>query len=161
MRAFPTKPRRLSVPSIVILLFLCVICSPVQAKKIWGGIYAGKNSGLSVKKWESRWAAYDYAAGWSTENKTIFHTKVDYLVHIYKLFDQPQGRLPLYYGIGGEIEFGENVESGIRAPIGLNYIFPRLPIDIFIEVAPVLNIFPGTTVSLSGAIGGRFHFTYK
>jgi hypothetical protein len=52
----------------------------------------------------------------------------------------------------------DNFRLGIRAPAGLNYIFAAAPLDIFLEIAPVLDVINKTEFRLTGAIGARYFF---
>ncbi len=52
---------------------------------------------------------------------------------------------------------GKN-ELGVRIPLGLDYVFQEAPFDVFIEVAPIVNLVPETEFDLSGGVGVRFWF---
>jgi hypothetical protein len=43
-------------------------------------------------------------------------------------------------------------------PIGLAYLFPNIPLDIFAEIGPVVHLAPETGFALTGAIGVRYFF---
>ena len=47
---------------------------------------------------------------------------------------------------------------GARGVIGLLWMHHSLPLDAFIELAPVFNLFPETSLHLDFAIGGRYYF---
>ncbi len=142
---------------VLILIFFSVL---VNAKERWVGLYASNNSGISYKDWQSHWNAYDYGIGWSLDKDAAIYAKVDYLTHDYNLVEVPKGKLPIYYGIGAGIEFGSDVTAGFRIPVGVNYLFKKIPYDIFVEVVPMLHIYPSTVVAISGAVGIRYHFKY-
>lgn len=81
-----------------------------------------------------------------------------------------------YLGIGGmlvisskseaevrkERYFDEDSSSrvglGLRVPIGAEWRPRSLPIGVFLELAPGLTIFPGTSGFLQGGLGARFYF---
>jgi hypothetical protein len=42
--------------------------------------------------------------------------------------------------------------------VGLAYAFADVPIDLFLEVAPILNVVRDTEFDLEGGIGARFYF---
>jgi len=69
-----------------------------------------------------------------------------------------EGSFPLYYGLGFRVNFGDETEAGVRFPIGLEYLFPRAPFDVFIEVVPILRVIQKTDFEIDGAIGARFFF---
>jgi hypothetical protein len=47
---------------------------------------------------------------------------------------------------------------GVRVPIGLDYLFSDAPIDIFLEIVPILDLAPATEFDLGGGIGIRYWF---
>lgn len=122
------------------------------------GIILGSPIGFSAKLWLSRSSAFDGALAWSFSGKGRFQIHGDYLWHNFKLIKVEEGSLPLYYGLGFRVNFGDEVEAGVRFPIGLEYIFPRAPFDVFIEVVPVLRVIDKTDFEIDGAIGARFFF---
>jgi hypothetical protein len=46
----------------------------------------------------------------------------------------------------------------VRLPVGLEYLFQRAPLDLFVEVVPVLDLTPESTVNVSASIGTRYFF---
>jgi hypothetical protein len=65
----------------------------------------------------------------------------------------------LYFGIGGRIIFQSNdTNLGIRVPVGLDYLFSSAPVDIFLEVVPILDLTPSTDLDFGGGIGVRYWF---
>jgi hypothetical protein len=47
---------------------------------------------------------------------------------------------------------------GPRAPVGLSYNFRKVPIEVFGEIALVLDLIPATGADLDLALGGRYYF---
>ena len=74
----------------------------------------------------------------------------------------------VYYGAGGRIKLKDDDNSkersnsdtrvGIRIPIGVTYIFENKPLDLFIEVVPILDVVPETDLRLNAALGIRYYF---
>jgi hypothetical protein len=127
------------------------------------GIILGEPTGLSLKQWVDGNTAIDGAIAWSFGKHDALHLHADYLVHNFKLFKMEQGKLPLYYGIGGRIKFEENghdeeTKIAVRIPVGISYILANSPLDIFLEIAPLLDLTPSTEFDLNGAIGIRYFF---
>ena len=56
------------------------------------------------------------------------------------------------------LKFSIDVTLGVRVPLGLAYIFSDEPIDIFLEIVPILDLLPQTDFTISAAIGGRYFF---
>ena len=69
------------------------------------------------------------------------------------------GRMLFYAGIGGRVKAEEDDSRiGVRVPLGLDYVFAGPPLDVFFEVAPVLDVAPGTDFRVNGGIGIRYYF---
>lgn len=124
------------------------------------GIIVGEPTGVSVKGWLSPTTAIDAGLAWSMVHETSFHVHADYLIHAFHAFETEE-EIPLYYGIGGRIKTGENGEDarfGVRMVIGVDYMFRDAPIDIFLEVAPILDLTPATELQMNAGLGARFWF---
>lgn len=125
------------------------------------GVIVGEPTGLSAKVWLSPKSALDFAAAWSFEKHTKFHLHADYLLHSFHLIKVEKGELPLYFGVGGRLILREHEHDdlvGIRIPVGLEYLMDELPLDIFVEVVPVVNLAPDTDADMDGGIGIRYMF---
>lgn len=124
------------------------------------GIIVGEPTGIGGKLFLSRANAIDGAVAWSLEGNNDFHIQGDYLFHNYTLITVDEGEMPLFFGVGGRIAFRENRDDlvGVRFPVGLAYLFEDAPLDIFLEVVPILELAPDTDFDFEGAIGTRFFF---
>ena len=122
------------------------------------GIILGEPTGLSLKVWQSDYVAYDAALAWSFGEKGNVHIHIDYLLHNYKIIRTDNSYTPIYYGIGGRIQTKDEAALGVRIPVGINFRSRRIPIDIFLEIVPTLNIIPKTEFDLEGGIGARYYF---
>jgi len=85
--------------------------------------------------------------------------QLDYLWHNYHLIHVHSGALPVYIGLGGDLALTNPAAFGIRAPVGLSYVFGhRTPLDIYAQVVPTLWIASGATgFDLFGNVGIRFY----
>jgi len=142
------------------LLFLFFVSLSLQAQdKGFGlGIIAGEPTGVSVKQWVSGRTAFDLGLAWSFRHSGFFHLHADYLWHFPEAIESTE-RLILYAGIGGR--FGARKDDallGVRIVGGLAYWPRSAPIDIFVEIAPVMDLVPATELSSNGGIGIRFFF---
>lgn len=125
------------------------------------GVIVGEPTGISGKLWLSGKTAIDGAVAWSFEKDARFQLHGDFLVHKFDLIKVDKGRMPLYYGIGGRIKMWENDRDdnvGVRFPVGLEYLIADTPLDIFIEVVPILDLAPDTDLEFNAAIGIRYFF---
>jgi hypothetical protein len=98
------------------------------------------------------------AAAWSFKGDGAILLQADYVFHEYNLIKVNKGKLPVYFGIGGRVFLSDEIVIGARIPIGISYMFTNAPVDIFLEVVPVLNLVPATDFSVDGGIGFRYFF---
>jgi hypothetical protein len=129
--------------------------------KLGVGLTVGEPTGLTAKYWLNDTLALDGAAGWSFHPHADFYLQSDVLWHDFNLIPVPQGRLPVYFGVGGLVRFRDSQhdnEVGVRAPVGLSYMFDSLPVDVFAEVAPATDIAPSVRFELTGGVGIRYWF---
>ncbi len=167
--------RRLFLIMILVLLSIPAIhaqdfprAEGIQpARGLFGmGLIVGEPSGLSAKYWLRADRAIDFAFGASF--LTDFRAHATYLYHV-DAFDHQ--RVPLYYGIGGSIagrtgrvaEFGsdtrrDRVGLGVRGAIGVSYLIPTAPFDLFIKFGSVLIVFPPAALDIDLSIGARYYF---
>ena len=122
------------------------------------GIIIGEPTGFSFKHWTSITTAFDAAIAWSFINEGAFHIHADYLLHSFRLINVPEGKLPFYYGIGGRLKTSDKTRLGVRVPLGLAYLFQTAPVDIFLEVVPILDFIPKTDFRINAALGARYYF---
>ena len=147
--------------SIFIIIGFLVLFSGLnysQDKKIGAGIIVGEPTGLSFKYWLTEKTAVDAGLAWSFVDENAVQIQADYLIHNFNLIKVSKGKLPFYFGIGGRLKFSTDVILGVRVPLGLAYLFSDEPIDIFLEIVPILDLLPKTDFTISAAIGGRYFF---
>ncbi len=131
-----------------------------QNKGFGLGVMIGEPTGLSGKYWLDETHAVDFGLAYSfVHPEKTFSLHADYLFHNDSFIHSTE-RLPVYYGIGARVHLGKNDGStiGARGVAGIVWMPGSVPIDIFIELAPVFNLFPETSLHLDFAIGGRYYF---
>jgi len=131
------------------------------AGKLGVGVIVGEPTGASLKYWLNDTFALDGAIGWSSHDDTDLYLHGDVLWHNFDLIPVSQGRLPVYFGVGGLARFRDNHQDnqvGIRLPVGFSYMFEIAPVDVFVEVAPVIDIAPGVRGDITGGVGIRYWF---
>ncbi len=149
--------------SIVILLFIPAFLFSVNS--VWSdsnilgaGIILGEPTGICAKLWLGDTMAVDAAFAWSLFKNTAFLIHADYLFHLMNPFEIPKGDIAIYVGVGGRVNFGNVFKLGVRIPLGITYIFEKVPLDIFLEINPILDLIPTTSFDGGGSIGVRFYF---
>lgn len=144
------------------IIFLVLISLPIainsQSRGFGLGVVIGEPTGLSAKLWTGNSNAFDFAAAWSFKGEGKFLVQADYVWHTTNLNNGGNGALRFYYGIGGRLIMADDPLLGVRIPLGLNYQFAEAPIDLFAEIAPILDLTPETDFDAGGGIGIRFWF---
>ncbi|MDH5468423.1 MAG: hypothetical protein OEY25_13480 [Candidatus Aminicenantes bacterium] len=144
---------------IIVSIFLLLTGTAKAQNKEFGiGVILGEPTGISLKKWLGGHSAIDGAVAWSFGGANSFHLHADYLYHNFNLFDVESGQLPLYFGVGFRFKTEPEATFGARFPVGICYIFEKAPLDIFLELGPVLDLVPGMEFWFTGSIGARFYF---
>jgi hypothetical protein len=148
---------------ILLLLIACATLASAgasaQDQGFGIGMILGEPTGVSMKNWLTHKTAFDLAVAWSFSGRDdALHIHGDYLIHDFSLIPVDKGQFPLYFGIGGRIKFSDDVNVAVRIPVGLDYLFADAPVDIFIEVAPMLELTPDTDFDMNGGVGVRYFF---
>lgn len=124
------------------------------------GVVVGEPTGLTLKGWLDDQNALDAAVGWSFESRTSLNVQMSWLWHNFDLIPVSRGSLPLYVGVGGRYkEVNRQADRwGIRIPVGLAYHVEPVPLEVFGEIAPIVDLSPSSRASLSASIGVRYYF---
>jgi hypothetical protein len=130
------------------------------------GLILGSPTGIDGKLYFNKQNALDFAVGEAFVNERGFHLHADYLWHPVMLTQDEAFFLPLYLGVGGRFLNHERhtdtaTHLGVRAPLGILFDFKRIPLDIFLEVAVVVDIIRPSEddiVDLNVGVGVRYYF---
>ncbi|MBP1659246.1 MAG: hypothetical protein H6P95_438 [Candidatus Aminicenantes bacterium] len=146
--------------AIVIILFGCLagLSFGESNHNVGLGIILGEPTGISFKMWSSETVGFDAGAAWSFVDSSFFQIHGDMLFHNYNIFKVDTGKMALFYGFGARIKFADDTIVSLRVPVGISYEFEKTPIELFLEVAPMLNLTPATEVDIAGGIGFRYYF---
>lgn len=164
--AAKTITRRISLAGLMMLLtgLMLMPAEQAQAQRSDGnlgiGLIAGEPTGLSAKLWAGGNNAFAGGLAWSFSGDNQMHIHLDYLYHNFGLFNVDQGSMALHYGIGGRLQLQEDDDSklGVRFPVGLSYLLANNPLELFVEIVPVLDLAPDSEFSANGGIGIRYYF---
>ncbi|MEX2382237.1 MAG: hypothetical protein WD490_07630 [Opitutales bacterium] len=145
---------------ILLLASLAAGSARAQRSGTGLGVITGEPTGVSVKHWLDDRAAIDAAVGWSFEGRDSLHLHADWLWHDFAIFPVERGLLPLYYGVGARFKSnsGSRDRFGVRVPVGVAYHFDNIPLELFGEIVPILDVVPSTRLSLNAAVGARWYF---
>ena len=152
---------------LMIALAACLLLAPFDSatagsnRSGWGfGIMVGEPTGLSAKNWSGGGTAWDFGLAWSTADDSGAAAHVDYLRHRFGVSGWDGGDVAFYYGIGGRIRSRDPGDDnvGVRVPLGLDYLFDASPVDVFVELVPIMDLVPDTDFNLGLGIGVRYFF---
>ncbi|MDY7029116.1 MAG: hypothetical protein SVR04_12520 [Spirochaetota bacterium] len=144
---------------IFTLLISAVLLTNLYAEgqKFGLGVIAGEPTGITAKMYLSENDAVDAAASWSFVKDRI-HLHADYIRHFPGVIDREFDDFVLYAGVGGLVELDDESEFGARIPVGVNYYFNSVPVELFLEIGPALLLIPETRFEFTGGIGARYYF---
>lgn len=118
------------------------------------GLGAGLGASLSGKYWFTGDKAVDMGLGGGNGHLGLAAT---YLWHSAKAFKRRD--IPLYYGVGGYLGLGgKHIGAGVQGKLGVTWLFPGTPWDVFVEAVPRLNILGG--IGFGAGLGGGFRFYF-
>ncbi len=146
--------------ALVLILFGCLagLSYGESNHNIGVGIILGEPTGLTFKLWNRQTVAFDAGAAWSFVSGGFFQVHGDLLFHNFNLFRVDTGRMALYYGVGARVKFADQTLFSLRVPIGISYEFEKTPVELFLEIVPMLDLVPATEVQMAGGVGFRYYF---
>ena len=121
------------------------------------GVQIGNPSAISGKLWTGRETAIDMALGFSPWHDWVL-AQADYVWHSFNVIPVQSGQLPIYYGMGAMVLLADNPGVGARGTVGIEYLFAKAPLDIFLEVSPGVFVVPSTDGFVGVGLGMRYFF---
>ena len=161
MKSFRSKIVVLQCALVMVMLLSSLSTAAAEEKNFGLGVMVGEPTGLSANYFLSKDNSIDLAVAWnvSGNNDSVLHA--DYLWYKNGFFQAGKAQMPLYFGVGGRMVFRDNNSDkfGVRVPIGVSYRFddPGF-LELFGEVAPILDLAPSMKLDFNASIGVRFYF---
>ena len=140
------------------------------------GLELGAPTGLNAKLFLAPSRALNFGVGWLYDNYYRngdgINLYIDHLWHPVSLSDNPTFKLPFFIGVGGTFwSFNDNSNRlnnrysalGVRVPFGLAFDFNNVPLDIYIQLTFVVDVFLGNYADrfgpgFQGNVGIRYWF---
>lgn len=127
------------------------------------GVGVGEPSGIALAYRPHKIHTLAAMAGWSIKDRS-FHLHADYLLTLRSTHvPDSSASIDLYAGAGPTLNIGKRTDGpglGARVPIGVSITFDQ-PVDVFIEMAPVIGVLPEVELHGNGTIGIRGWFRPK
>ena len=122
------------------------------------GAIINNPTGVSLKAFVSEDIAIDGALSFSLENNfSQVYLHADVLQHGDAI---ESDILQLYYGLGIRLiwnDVTDDLNAGLRGPIGTEYSFEGTSLKSFIEIVPTLDFSPDARFFFGGALGMRVY----
>jgi hypothetical protein len=135
--------------------------------KIGLGIAIGDPTGFTAKFILSQSTAFDLFIGEDFDNgNDDLQIHFDWLFSPAVLGQGPGFTVPLYFGVGGVVEIDDNdfdndIDLGLRAPLGVAFLFQKTPLELFIELGLELIIIDNddnNDFDIDAVVGLRYYF---
>ena len=132
------------------------------------GIILGEPTGVTAAWRGSGPSTFDLGLAWSVPEEK-FHIHADYLFTYLRFRDPnaPVVEFPLYIGVGPRLHLGgayvgaETSVIGLRAPLGIAVGGTHVPVEGFLELVPVLGLYPSTRMDFDAAVGVRLFLSSR
>lgn len=119
------------------------------------GLELGAPFGINGKYFLSDDRALNFGIGalydsYYYDDRNGLHLYLDYLFHPFSITNQPAFQLPFYVGVGARLwDFDDrrnNINDngfafGVRVPAGIAFDFNKVPLDIFVQLTFVVDVF--------------------
>lgn len=151
--------KRIYILLVFASLFIISNLNFAQQKGFGLGVVLGEPTGVSAKYWLTSGTALDFGLGYSfTSSNSLFDFYADYVFHSSDMINSTENFV-VYYGPGARLKIRESSSKlGVRGVIGILWLPGGTNFDLFVEVAPILDIIPATKFDFAGGIGGRYFF---
>jgi hypothetical protein len=130
----------------------------------WGvGIAAGEPSGVAIALRPNDRSTFAGVIGWSLSASRL-HVHTDYQITIARVQPDPalDVMLDFFVGAGASLDLGEwagNTPTvAVRIPLGVSMNFGEKPLDLYLELVPLMGLVPDTRTDLEGGVGLRVWF---
>jgi len=137
-----------------------------QTEGIGIGAAIGSNIDFTAKMWTGEKTALAAAAGFGWGSYGGLHLSVDFLYHGWS-FDVGQDMMKIYFGGGlgigtylGSYYYSSNFFMTLRPPVGVGYYFHSMPLELFAEFVPGVDLFGPWGVRFRDVevVGARWYF---
>ena len=134
-------------------------------KKLSAGVMLGVPTGLSLEYMLTPTLAVDLGVGAYLlyRERDGFHVHGDLLWHPFVAVDGVSFQAPLYVGVGARFLRHDGITHlGVRAPVGISFVFNKTPVEVFMEGALVVDFSVSEpdqgAVDVNGLVGLRYFF---
>lgn len=147
---------------LLVATLLLLTAAPVfaqQAGRFGAGLILGSPFGATAKYFASDRLAFDGGLGYG--NALVFYA--DALYNDWNLIPAPRpgDKMDFYLGAGPRVATDDGGQFGIRMMAGAGWWPKDTPLELFVELGPVLKLTPDNNVDVDGGIGFRYYFSTR
>lgn len=154
----------MKIKTLLTLATLVIATSSLKAQN--EGIAVGAQlfspTGITAKATISETAAITGVLGFNfNEFNNIINLQANLILNGNSdSFNVESGVLRPYYGVGVNFLFSENSDTGIgfRIPLGMEYSLQDQPVELYMDIAPTVNVETSSAFFLSSSMGLRYFF---
>jgi hypothetical protein len=122
------------------------------------GLFLGQPTGLTFRMGLGSNQSLEAKAAWDLSGDGFFAAQANWLLEFPGTFVIEGEDFIPYVGGGLAIGVSNDMSLGLRIPFGIVYRFEKAPIELCLELAPGMNLFPKTSYAGSGGLGIRYRF---
>src|SRR5262245_41232407 len=121
-------------------IVLAALAAPAQAHEGAGGNFGvgvgiGSPTALSLEVSPVPWSSFELALGMFALDEDNMYAHLVYKLNVVHLSNGPTVRVPIYLGLGAFVHDHGAADWGARFPLGVNFDFSRVPVQLFAEAA--------------------------
>jgi len=157
--------KMLTILSLLVLSFSWAQAANHSADDDYAvGVILGDPTGLSAKMKLNNEHSLDGALAYSSGRHHGTQIHSDYLWDRARSWETTQGPLYMYYGLGGRLisytdkDDHSQISLGPRGSLGLDFNIFNPNIELFGELALILEVVPSITADVDAGIGARIRF---
>lgn len=139
----------------------------VNTSQVGLGFQLFDPTGISLKLGKTSANSIHAVLGWGGHTDVNFQG--DYLWNQYRLIPLDSQYIDGYFGIGARLQERDreykdrdpgdsDFAAGVRVPGGLSWLAPNKKIEVFADLALVMNLIPSTHADIDFALGFHYFF---
>lgn len=149
---------------LVILSGMSVFAEPVNLTGFGIGALIGNPTAISFKGHLGSSRYFDVAVAYNATPADGMYVHGDYIIENQEAFQIQEELFNLYYGVGARAyladskKHNDEVHFGPRVPVGVSYYFKDPAVEVFGELAGIVEVTPETEFQAQFGIGARYWF---
>jgi hypothetical protein len=133
---------------------------PRATGTVGAGVSVGDPTGITAELVLGRSQSVEALMGLDRFNEGDLYFHLLWKIYPIALVQGAEVDVPLYLGVGPWLAAGEyDLRAGVRAPLGIALELRRAPVQIFFEIAGVVEVVGAGRLDGAVALGVRYYFS--